>query len=170
MDFFEEEERALTLTIEAARDQVATDAEDEVARTQLDEHFERVAAVLRDLDVDQVWEAAYDQERRVLVEELVEWVTVLPDHLEVTVVGTPPLAVSYGEVGLKESQIVGVGGAFATFSPRRCVAHRVGCLTKRLAVMAGIMRTRRAGVSSWNSKGTTLCWGGLVGILANHGG
>jgi hypothetical protein len=59
---------------------------------------------LRDLDVDQVWEAATDQERRVLIEELLEWVTVFPDHLEVSVVGAPPLAVAYGEVGLKESQ------------------------------------------------------------------
>lgn len=41
---------------------------------------------------------------------LLEWVTVFPDHLEVTVVGMPPLAASYGEVGLNESQIVGVGG------------------------------------------------------------
>lgn len=108
--YFKEEERDLTLAIEAARNQIAAESEEEVARTQLEEHFERVAAILRDLDIDQVWEAADDQERRVLVEELLEWVTVLPDHLEVTVVGAPPLAVSYGEVGLKESQIVGVGG------------------------------------------------------------
>ena len=46
---------------------------------------------------------------RVLVEELVEWVTVYPDHLEVTVAGTPPLNVLYGEVGLKESENVRVG-------------------------------------------------------------
>jgi hypothetical protein len=60
-----------------------------------------------------VIDAATDQERRVLIEELLEWVTVLPDQLEVTVTGAPPLAVSYGEVGLKESQIVGVGGGRA---------------------------------------------------------
>ena len=76
----------------------------------MDQHFERVAAALRNLDVDEVWREATDQERRILIEELLEWVTVFPDHLEVTVVGTPPLAVAYGEVGLKESQIVGVGG------------------------------------------------------------
>ena len=109
-EFFEEEERSLTLSIEAARNQVAAESEEVVARTQLEEHFERIASILRELDVEQVWEAADDQERRVLIEELVEWVTVLPEHLEVTVVGAPPLAVTYGEVGLKESQIVGVGG------------------------------------------------------------
>jgi hypothetical protein len=34
---------------------------------------------------------------------VVEWVTVFPDHLEVTVVGSPPLNVLFSEVGLKES-------------------------------------------------------------------
>jgi hypothetical protein len=44
-----------------------------------------------------------------LVKEVVEWVTVFPDHLEVTVAGAPSLNVLYGEVGLKGSEIVGVG-------------------------------------------------------------
>ena len=92
MDLFEEEEQRLALGIEAARNQVSAESAEEKARTELDEHFERVAAALRDLDVDQVWEAATDQERRVLIEELLEWVTVFPDHLEVTVAGAPPLA------------------------------------------------------------------------------
>jgi hypothetical protein len=47
-----------------------------------------LASMLQDLDIVQVWEAAEDRERRVLIEELVEWVTVYPDHLEVTVAGT----------------------------------------------------------------------------------
>ena len=110
MDLFEEEEQRLALGIEAARNQVSAESAEEKAKTELDEHFERVAAALRDLDVDQVWEAATDQERRVLIEELLEWVTVFPDHLEVTVAGSPPLAVAYGEVGIKESENVGVGG------------------------------------------------------------
>ena len=43
-----------------------------------------------------------------MVEELVESITVLPDHLEVKVSGAPPLIVLYSEVGLKVSEIVGV--------------------------------------------------------------
>jgi hypothetical protein len=43
------------------------------------------------------------------VEELLEWVTVFPDHLEVTVIGTPALNVLYGEVGLKVPEIVAIG-------------------------------------------------------------
>ena len=33
-----------------------------------------------------------------------------PDHLEVTVAGSPPLNVLFKEVGLKESENVSVGG------------------------------------------------------------
>jgi len=121
MDLFEEEEQRLTLSIEGARSQASAESEEAATRSELDQHFERVAAALRNLDVDEVWREATDQERRILIEELLEWVTVFPDHLEVTVVGTPPLAVAYGEVGLKESQIVGVGGPTGNLGPRPVV-------------------------------------------------
>jgi hypothetical protein len=62
-----------------------------------------VARILSNLDVEAVWKAAEDRERRVLVEELAEWVTVFPDHLEVSAAGTPPLNVLLEEVGLKGS-------------------------------------------------------------------
>jgi hypothetical protein len=69
-----------------------------------------MAAVLRHLDVELVWFAAEEQECRVLVEESVEWVSVFPDHLEVTVSGgtspTCPLPGGW----LKESDFVDVGG------------------------------------------------------------
>lgn len=82
--------------------------------------------MLRDVDVDQIRPAATDQEQRDLIEELLEWVTVFPDRLEVTVVVSPPLAHAYGEVGPKESQIVGIGGAQAILSTRGSPAHSVG--------------------------------------------
>lgn len=62
------------------------------------------------MDVELVWEAAEDGERRVLIEELIDAVTVFPDHLEVAVAGASPLNVLYSEVGLKESENVRVGG------------------------------------------------------------
>ena len=68
-----------------------------------------MASILRDLDIVKVWAKAEHDERRVLVEELIEKVTVFPDHLEVKVTGAPPLNVLYGEVGLKLPEIVGVG-------------------------------------------------------------
>ena len=59
--------------------------------------------------MEDVWEVAEERERRILVEELVEWVTVFPDHLEVTVAGALALNVRLEEVGLMGSEIVGVG-------------------------------------------------------------
>jgi len=69
--------------------------------------------------IETVWEAAEFKERRVLVEELVEFVAFFPDHLEVKVAGVPRLNVLLGEVGLEESANAGVGGANATLNPRR---------------------------------------------------
>lgn len=109
-DLFAEEEARLTRRIEAATaeadaDQAETQQADDVAR-----RFHDVAAALADLDVDRAWEAATDQERRVLLEEFLDSVTVLPDHLEVTVHGAPRLNVLLSEVGLKDSKNSGVGG------------------------------------------------------------
>jgi hypothetical protein len=109
-DGFKEEEDRLLVDIQLARAQAAQRASDAQSQSDLERRFERVAMVLSNLDVGAVWSAAEDSERRVLVEEFVEWVTVFPDHLEVSVIGAPPLNVLLGEVGLKESEIVGVGG------------------------------------------------------------
>ena len=48
------------------------------AQNDLEAHFEAAAVVLRELDIVVVLEAADDQECRVRVEELLEWVTVSP--------------------------------------------------------------------------------------------
>jgi hypothetical protein len=57
-----------------------------------------------------MWEAATEIERRVLVDEFIEEILVLPDYLDVTVHGAPSLHVRYQEVGMKESGFSGVGG------------------------------------------------------------
>lgn len=108
-DGFKDEEDRLSLDIESARIQASEEDSKAQALSELEERFEEVARILSDLDVAEVWKAAEDRERRVLVEELVQWVTVFPDHLEVSVTGAPALNVLYREVGLKESEIVGVG-------------------------------------------------------------
>lgn len=106
--FHVEEERLVT-AIESARELVALEAAEKSAQNDLELRFEQVATLLKELDIDRVWVSADDDERRVLVEELVEWIRVLPDHLEVKVNGAPVLNVLYGEVGLKVPEI-GVGG------------------------------------------------------------
>lgn len=107
---FREEEDRLVVGIEAAREQAALEEATKTVQNDLELRFEQVATILRDLDIDQVWDSADNDERRVLVEELVEWIKVFPDHLEVKVNGAPILNVLYGEVGLRVPEIVGVGG------------------------------------------------------------
>ena len=113
-DLFSEEEGRLSAAIEAVRQQASERQAQDRIRGELEIRFEQVAALLRDLDIEAVWGAAQDEERRILVEELVESISVFPDHLEVTVAGAPPLNVLYQEVGLKQSEIAGVGGAITS--------------------------------------------------------
>ena len=93
----------LSAAIEAARARAIDERSEARATTDLERRFDKVATVLNNLDIDPAWECAEETERRVLVEELVEWVTVFPDHLDVTVVGAPALNVLYCEVGLMGS-------------------------------------------------------------------
>jgi site-specific DNA recombinase len=98
---FKEGEDRLLIAIEAAREQASIIQAEKSAQNDLELRFEQVASILRNLDIDRVWATAEVEERRVLVEELLESITVLPDHLEVKVTGAPTLNVLYGEVGLK---------------------------------------------------------------------
>jgi len=117
-ELFSEEERRLSLLLESglaeqATHQLADSTDDDVSL-----RFAELVNVLADLDIDQVWTVATFAERRVLIEELVEAVTIFPDHLEVKVAGAPKLNVRLGEVGLKESATSGVGGGTCTLTPR----------------------------------------------------
>ncbi len=109
-DGFQEEEARIATAIEAVRQQMALGDHEEGLKTELEVRFEEVARILSDLDMDAVWAEADNRERRILVENLVEWVKVFPDHLEVKVVGSPSINVLLSEVGLKVPENVGVGG------------------------------------------------------------
>jgi site-specific DNA recombinase len=111
-DLFAEEERSLSRQIEAVREEASGQRAEEQSLDELAARFEQVAATLRQLDVDRVWAEATEEEKRVLVEELVEQLVVFPDHLEILVTGAPRLRIGLSEVGLGggESQDCGVGG------------------------------------------------------------
>jgi site-specific DNA recombinase len=109
-DLFHEEETRLAIAIEAVRHEAAALSGEVQAQTELESRFEEVAALLATLDIETLWEAAEDREKRVIIENMVESVTVFPDHLEVNIVGSPALHVLYSEVGLKGSENVQVGG------------------------------------------------------------
>lgn len=89
-ELFSEEEARLSAEIGAVRPQASERERHVSLQSELVLGFEQVAALLRDLDIETVWGAANESERRVLIEELVDSVTVFPDHLGVTVGGAPP--------------------------------------------------------------------------------
>lgn len=109
-DLFAEEEARLTRLIEVTRWETEGDLSELTQADDVRQRFDEVAQVLANLDIEKTWAAATDAERRVLVDEFVQSVTVLPDHLEVTIAGAPRLNVLLSEVGLKESVNSGVGG------------------------------------------------------------
>lgn len=107
--FFEEEQR-ITAQIEALRRESETDeAEAREARRRM-ERFEEVLERLSEVDFAAVWEAASEPDRRALVDELLESLTVYESYFEVTISGAPPLKVLPQEVGLKGSESDRVGG------------------------------------------------------------
>lgn len=115
-ELFAEEEQRLAMQIEGVRSEAATERKAETAMDVVSVRFEAVAAALRDLDIDRLWEEATEAERRVLVDEMVEEVVVFTDHLEVKVSGAPRINVTLQEVGLKVSEIGGVGEGITPIS------------------------------------------------------
>jgi site-specific DNA recombinase len=109
-DQFGEEQARITLRLDSLRED-ATQAAAEAKRTfDLADRFDQVSQLLEQLNIDRLWKAATEQEQRTLLDELIESVIVMPDHLQVAVNGAPPLKVLPSEVGLKDSEIAGVGG------------------------------------------------------------
>jgi len=117
-DLFAEEEARLAVAITAAKCESDASQADAVRGDNVARHFDEVAEVLAALDVERTWAAATEVERRVLLDEFLECITVLPDYIDVNIHGAPPIHVLYQDVGLKKSECSGVGGG--TEPPRPC--------------------------------------------------
>ena len=108
-DLFAEEQRRITTqlaTLEQSEPDSHSPADDLAAQ------FEQVSELLASIDLDQIWEAATETERRTLLHEYISAVQVYGDHLEAEVRGAPKINVALHEVGLrnKNVEIAGVGG------------------------------------------------------------
>ena len=115
-DLFAEEEGRLSVAIREAQRESDADRAAVVRNDAVDRHFDDVAALLATLDIDRTWKAATEVERRVLIDEFIEEISVLPDYLDVKVHGAPALHIRYQGVGMKESGIARVGGPYATIA------------------------------------------------------
>jgi hypothetical protein len=99
-DLFAEEQARLTAQIETMRAAHDEETAEELRSADVAERFDEIAAYLAEIDVDALWEAATESERRTLIDEMIEAVEVHDDHLEVTLRGAPKLNVTLAEVGL----------------------------------------------------------------------
>jgi hypothetical protein len=109
-DLFAEEEARLSVALREAQREVDDDRVEVARSDDVAQHFDAVARMLASLAVDKTWNAATEVERRVLIDEFLEEISVLPDYLDVKVHGAPPLHVRYQEVGMKDSGFDRVGG------------------------------------------------------------
>jgi hypothetical protein len=118
-DLFSEQKAKFSRQIAALRGSRA-EQEGQAARSgELLARFEEVLVVLSRMSIEDMWEEAAEREKRVLVGELIEKITLFPDHLEVSIAGAPKMNVTLQEVGLRAGlQSRGVGGASATPSTR----------------------------------------------------
>lgn len=101
-ELFSEQERILTAKLKAIEDASAEQVKAVEQRHYLVSQFDRVADTLQKLDIDALWIAATDGERRQLVNELVDAVIIHADRLQVRIYGAPEIVVLLSEVGLRE--------------------------------------------------------------------
>jgi hypothetical protein len=101
-EYFAREDTVLGARVAELRSAEAEDESVVQARGAMAQQFELLASRLAALDMDRLWDAATDAERRILVEDLIEAVVIYRDHLEVRVSGAPTLNVTLAEVGLRE--------------------------------------------------------------------
>lgn len=70
------------------------------ARTGAAAAFDQVAELLESADFGILWDAASEEERQVLINDLIDSIHIYPDLLTVQVVGAPAIKITLEEVGL----------------------------------------------------------------------
>lgn len=146
-NLYAEEEARLSAQIGAMRAAADDEAAEEQRFAEVAKRFDEIATYLADIDIDALWQAATEVERRVLIDELIEAVDVHDDHLEVTVKGAPRLNVTLAEVGL------GRQGEFE--SCRRGDCNHTHTNTSSDAVSAVIAMSSRSPTTTWRGQGST---------------
>jgi site-specific DNA recombinase len=118
-DLFAEQEADLTTQLRNLQAELA-DVEHRLhERNEIAQAFEDVARHLADLDIDEIWQEATEKERWIIASDLLDEITIYPDHLEVKVSGAPRMNVTLQEVGLTAgSAFQRVGEAFRLATTR----------------------------------------------------
>lgn len=99
-ELFAEQEAELTSQLESLENSLREDQTRREERNAVAQAFEDVARHLADLDIDEIWVEANDKEKWILASDLLDEISIHPDHLEVKVAGAPRVNVTLSEVGL----------------------------------------------------------------------
>jgi DNA invertase Pin-like site-specific DNA recombinase len=101
-DTFGPEHRRIVTQIKTLQKEADDFDGDQKIRDEAVAKFDEVAALLVNLDLERLWNAASPAEQRTLVEDLVDSVCIYPDQITVQVAGAPPFIVALDEVGLTQ--------------------------------------------------------------------
>src|SRR5690606_2519571 len=99
-ELFAEQEAELASQLESLENSLRVDQTRREERNAVAQAFEDVARHLADLDIDEIWVEANDKEKWILASDLLDEISIHPDHLEVKVAGAPRVNVTLSEVGL----------------------------------------------------------------------
>jgi site-specific DNA recombinase len=101
-DTFATEHRRIVTQMKTLQQEADDFVRDEKVRNEAVSKFDQVAELLAKMDLERIWLAASLEERRTLVEDLVDSVFVYPDQITVQVAGAPPFTIGLDEVGLTQ--------------------------------------------------------------------
>lgn len=119
-ELFAEQEADLTLKLRTLEAELTDTTRRLEEKTEIAQAFEDVARHLADLDIDEIWAEADQRERWIIASDLLDRITIFPDHLEVKVSGAPRLNVTLQEVGLGRGSVsYGVGDALRLPTTRK---------------------------------------------------
>jgi hypothetical protein len=101
-DTFSSENRRIATQIKTLQKEADDFDRDEKTRDEAVNKFDQVSALLVNLDLERLWNAASPAEQRTLVEDLVDSVCIYPGQITVQVAGAPAFIVALDEVGLTQ--------------------------------------------------------------------
>lgn len=109
-DLFAREQARIRHEIENHEHDAKAVADKAIHEIEVAAQFEEVLETLEHLNIAELWPYATEQERRTLLDELLDHVEVGREYLTVHLHRVPPIRVAFGEVGLKDSGLSRVGG------------------------------------------------------------
>ena len=98
---FATEQMLINRQISTLEAQALADEQRNKTREEASVKFEKLEELLAEVDFEAIWEEATSEEKRTLVEDLLDSICIYPDQITVQVAGAPPIVVTLAEAGLR---------------------------------------------------------------------